>query len=108
RVSAQLIDAKTDTHLWAESYDGPLDDLFAIQSEIAKAIADILRVKLSPSQAKALAGAPTRDTEAYDLFLRGEYQQRQAENSENVDFFDQAETFYRQALERDPSFALAY
>src|SRR5205809_4907288 len=69
RVSAQLIDAKTDTHLWVESYDRPLDDVFAIQSEIAKAIASQLQAKLSPSQANTLAAKPTRDTEAYDLFL---------------------------------------
>jgi TolB-like protein/Flp pilus assembly protein TadD/tRNA A-37 threonylcarbamoyl transferase component Bud32 len=108
RVSAQLIDARTDTHLWVESYDRPLDDVFAIQGEIARAIAGQLQAKLSPSQSTALATAPTRDTEAYDLFLKGEYHERQAESTENVEFFDDAETFYRQALARDPSFALAY
>ena len=108
RVSAQLIDAKTDTHLWAERYDRSLDDIFAIQSEIAKAIAAQLQAKLSPRQASALAVAPTHDTEAYDLFLKGEYEERQAEGTESVDFFDRAETFYRQALAKDPSFALAY
>jgi TolB-like protein/cytochrome c-type biogenesis protein CcmH/NrfG len=108
RVSTQLIDAKTDTHLWAESYDRPLDDVFAIQSDIAKAIAGQLQAKLSRSQSSALATAPTRDTEAYDLFLKGEYEERQAESTENVDFFDRAEIFYRQALARDPNFALAY
>ena len=108
RVSAQLIDAKTDAHLWAERYDRPLDDVFAIQSDIAKAIAGQLQAKLSPSQSRALAAASTRDPEAYDLFLKGEYQERQAESAENRELFDRAETFYRQALERDPSFALAY
>ncbi len=108
RVSAQLIDAKSDTHLWVESYDRPLDDVFAIQADIARAIAGQLQAKLSPSQSNALAAAPTRDTEAYDLFLKGEYEERQAESTENVEFFDRAETFYRQALARDPSFALAY
>jgi tetratricopeptide (TPR) repeat protein len=108
RVSAQLIDAKSDTHSWANSYDRPLDDVFAIQSDIAKAIANELRVKLSPSQATALATAPTHDTEAYDLFLKGEYQERQAESAENKELFDRAETSYRQALARDPNFALAY
>src|SRR5262245_15110917 len=108
RVSAQLIDTKTDTHLWAERYDRSLDDVFAIQSEIAQAIANTLRVKLSPSQASALAAAPTRDPEAYDLFLKGEYQERQAESAENKELFDRAETFYRQAPARDPNFALAY
>ncbi len=108
RVSAQLIDARTDRHLWAESYDRPLNDVFAIQSDIAKAIAGELQAKLSPRQSSALATAPTRGPEAYDLFLKGEYQERQAESAENRELFDRAETFYRQALARDPSFALAY
>src|SRR6266404_5831767 len=108
RVSAQLIDARTDTHLWAERDDRDLADVFAIQSEIAKTIAGQLQAKLSPSQSKALAAAPTRDTEAYDLFLKGEYQERQAESAENGELFDRAEIFYRQAVARDPSFALAY
>jgi len=88
RVSAQLIDAKTDAHLWAERYDRPLDDVFAIQSDIAKAIAGQLQAKLSPSQSRALAAASTRDPEAYDLFLKGEYQERQAESAENRELFD--------------------
>jgi len=108
RVSAQLIDARTDTHLWAQSYDRQLDDVFAIQTGVAKAIAGQLQVKLSPSESTALAVAPTRDPEAYDLFLKGEYQERQAEGAENVELFDRAEAFYRQALARDPNFALAY
>jgi tetratricopeptide (TPR) repeat protein len=108
RVTAQLIDAKTDTHLWVNSYDRPLDDVFAIQTDIAKAIAAQLKAKLSPSQSSALATVPTRDPEAYDLFLKGEYQERQAESAENRELFDRAETFYGQALARDPSFALAY
>ena len=108
RVSAQLIDARTDTHLWAERYDRPLDDVFAIQSDIAKAIAGQLQAKLSPSQASGLAAGPTRDTEAYDLFLKGEYQEHQAENTLNEVLLDRAQTFYRQALARDPGFALVY
>jgi TolB-like protein/Tfp pilus assembly protein PilF/tRNA A-37 threonylcarbamoyl transferase component Bud32 len=108
RVSTQLIDARTDNHLWVNSYDRPIGDVFAIQSEIAKAIASQLQAKLSPSQSSALVATPTRDPEAYDLFLKGEYQERQAESAENRELFDRAETFYRQALARDPSFALAY
>jgi TolB-like protein/Tfp pilus assembly protein PilF/tRNA A-37 threonylcarbamoyl transferase component Bud32 len=108
RVSAQLIDAKTDTHLWAERYDRPVNDVFAIQSEIAKAVASQLQAKLSPREANAVAAAPTSDPEAYDLFLKGEYEERQAEGAENVELFDRAEAFYRQALTRDPNFALAY
>jgi tetratricopeptide (TPR) repeat protein len=107
-VSAQLIDAKTDTHLWAERYDRSLDDVFAIQSDIAKAIAGQLQAKLSPSQASALAAAPTRDTEAYDLFLKGDYEERQAESTYKGEVYDRAATFYQQAVTRDPNFGLAY
>ena len=67
-----------------------------------------MQAKLSPSQSNALAAAPTRDTEAYDLFLKGEYQEHQAENTLNEELLDRAQTFYRQALTRDPGFALAY
>jgi TolB-like protein/Tfp pilus assembly protein PilF len=108
RVNVQLLDARSDTHLWAKSYDRDLKDIFAVQSDVSQEIAEALRTKLSPSQAKALAAAPTRDTEAYDLFLRGEYEERQAESAEDKELFDRAETFYRQALARDPNFALAY
>ena len=70
RVSAQLIDARTDTHLWEERYDRPLDDVFAIQSEIAKAIADQLQAKLSPKEKAAIEERPTSDLAAYDLYLK--------------------------------------
>jgi len=70
RVSAQLIDARTDTHLWAENYHRPLDDVFAIQSEIAKAVADQLQAKLSPAEKTAIEQPPTADLVAYDRYLR--------------------------------------
>jgi len=108
RVSAQLIDARTDVHLWAQTYDRDLADVFAIQSEIAKAIADQLQAKLSPNQSNALGTALTRDTEAYDLFLKGEYEEHLAENALSAESFGRAQMFYRQALARDPNFALAY
>jgi TolB-like protein/Tfp pilus assembly protein PilF len=108
RINVQLLDARSDTHLWAKSYDRNFNDIFAVESDVSQEIADALQAKLSPSQAKALAAAPTHDTEAYDLFLKGEYEERQAESTENREFFDRAETFYRQALARDPNFALAY
>ena len=108
RVNVQLLDARIDTHLWAKSYDRDLKDVFAVESEVAQEIADALQAKLSPSQSSALAAAPTHDTEAYDLFLKGEYQERQAESAYNGELFDRAETFYRQALAQDPNFALAY
>src|SRR5438477_12033808 len=65
RVNAQLIDARTDGHLWAENYDRPLDDVFAIQSEIAKTIANQLQAKLSPTEKAAIEKPPTRDLTAY-------------------------------------------
>jgi TolB-like protein len=108
RVNVQLLDARVDTHLWAKSYDRDLRDVFAVESEIAQEIADALRAKLSPSQSDALARAPTRDTEAYDLFLKGEYEEHQAEGILNGELFDRAQAFYRQALARDGNFALAY
>jgi TolB-like protein/cytochrome c-type biogenesis protein CcmH/NrfG len=108
RVNVQLLDARIDTHLWAKSYDRDLKDVFTVESEVAQEIADTLRAKLSPSQSDALATAPTRDTEAYDLFLKGEYEQHQAESALNADLFDRAQMFYRQALARDSNFALAY
>jgi TolB-like protein len=108
RVNVQLLDARSDTHLWAKSYDRDLKDIFAVESEVAQEISDALQTKLSPSQANALAAAPTRDTEAYDLFLKGEYQERQAESTYKEETYDSAATFYRQALARDPTFSLAY
>src|SRR5204862_290309 len=65
RVSAQLLDARNDVHLWAEHYDRPLDDVFAIQTEIAKAIADQLRAKLSPGEKAAIERPPTADLAAF-------------------------------------------
>src|SRR5438093_4708927 len=72
RVSAQLLDAQKDVHLWAEHYDRPLDDVFAIQSEIAKAIADQLRAKLSPTEKAAIERPPTADLAAFDLYTRAD------------------------------------
>ncbi len=108
RVNVQLIDARADTHLWAKNYDRELKDVFGVQSEVAQQIADALRAKLSPSEATALAVAPTRDPEAYDLFLQGEYEMRQGESAlTSPEPFYRAARFYREALSRDPNFALA-
>src|SRR5437588_1207487 len=108
RVNVQLLDARIDSHLWAKSYDRDLKDVFTVESEVAQEIADALQAKLSPIQSDALATAPTRDREAYDLFLKGEYEKYQAESAVNADLVDRAQLLYRQALARDPNFALAY
>src|SRR4030095_15105121 len=70
RVNVQLVDTRTDGHLWAETYDRDLADVFAIQSEIAKTIADQLQAKLSPSEKGAIGCPPTRDISAFDLYTR--------------------------------------
>src|SRR5204862_5769951 len=71
RVNAQLIDARTDAHLWAQTYDRDLADVFAIQSEIAKAIADQLQAKILPREKVAIEKQPTKDITAYDLYVQG-------------------------------------
>jgi TolB-like protein/Tfp pilus assembly protein PilF len=107
RVNVQLIDARADSHLWAKSYDRDMKDVFAVESEVAQEIADSLQAKLSPAEASTLATAPTKDPAAYDLFLKGEYEERLADSSLKPESFDQAAAWYRQAIARDPNFALA-
>jgi TolB-like protein len=107
RVNVQLIDARANRHLWAKSYDRVLKDVFAVESEISQEIADALQAKLSVSESHALAALGTRDAEAYDLFLRGEYEFHQAGSILASDAYDRADGFYRQALARDPNFAQA-
>src|SRR5437667_3438270 len=107
RVNVRLIDARADTHLWAKSYDRDIKDVLEVESEMSQEIADALQAKLSPSESHALASAGTRDPEAYDLFLRGEYEFHQAENVLASDAYDRADAFYEQALIRDPKFAQA-
>src|SRR5207237_548349 len=105
RVNAQLINARTDAHEWAENYDRPLDDVFAIQSEIAKAIADQLQAKLSPSEKNAIEERPTTDVAAFELYSRAKdlilntgFSAISAQNLlAGIDLL-------KQALARDPSF----
>jgi TolB-like protein len=107
RVNVQLIDARSDAHLWAKSYDRELKDVLSVESEVAEEIAEALKANLSPSESQVLAAARTQNTEAYDLFLRGEYEFHQAESSLEVSAFDRADSFYRQALAQDTNFAEA-
>ncbi len=107
RVNVQLIDARADSHLWAKSYDRDMKDVFAVESEVAQEIADSLEAKLSPAEANTLATAPTKDTVAYDLFLKGEFELRAATTSLRPESFDRAIAWYQQAIARDPIFALA-
>src|SRR6058998_437734 len=107
RVNVQLIDARADSHLWAKTYDRDIKDVFAVESEVAQEIADSLQAKLSPAEANTLATAPTNDTAAYDLFLKGESQEHLAENSLRPESYEQAAVWYQQAIAHDPNFALA-
>jgi len=107
RVNVQLIDAHADTHLWAKSYDRDFKDVLAVESEVSEEIAEALKANLSPSESHVLAAARTHDTEAYDLFLRGQYEFHQGESSLATDALDRADAFYRQALAQDPNFAEA-
>ena len=107
RVNVQLIDARADAHLWAKSYDRDFKDVLSVESEVAAQIADALKANLSPIESHVLAAARTENTEAYDLFLRGQYEFHQAESSLAADAYDRADAFYRQALARDPNFAEA-
>jgi TolB-like protein/cytochrome c-type biogenesis protein CcmH/NrfG len=107
RVNVQLIDARADSHLWAKTYDRDLADVFKIQTEVAQEIADSMKAKLSPAEANTMARAPTKDTEAYDLFLKGEFEQRVAHSNFRSESFDQAARWYKGAIARDPNFALA-
>ena len=106
RVTAQLIDARTDTHQWAERYDRDLADVFAIQSEIAKAIADQLQAKLSPQEKARVEEIPTGNTEAYVFYLRANQIERNPDTL--LEDYKAAEQLYMQAIELDPNFALAH
>src|SRR6266581_4234895 len=109
RVSAQLIDARTDTHIWSEHYHRPLDDVFAIQSEIAKAIADHLQANLSPSEKNAIARPPTSDISAFDLYTRAKnlYLTAFGSSTTKADLL-QVIDLLNQAVARDPAFFDAY
>jgi TolB-like protein/Tfp pilus assembly protein PilF len=106
RVSVQLINAQTDSHLWAESYDQKLTDILGVESEIAKRIAESLQIKLTGREEQALAVKPTNNPEAYDAYLRGLASQTRSRFS--IDTQTKAASFYERAVQLDPNFALAW
>ncbi|MGA8873773.1 MAG: protein kinase, partial [Candidatus Acidiferrales bacterium] len=104
RISAQLVDTHTDFPLWSERFDREMKDVFEVQDEMARKIAEALRVTLSPQELEALADKPTENLQAYDLYLRGKrYARRQTR--QDVEF---ALQMFENAVALDPSFALAY
>lgn len=104
RVNVQLIKAATDDHLWADTFDRQLTDIFGVESEIAKTIAETLRAKLSGSEQNAIAARPTENTDAYQLYLRGRFfwNKRTGQN------LNKAADYFNQAIAADPNYALAY
>ncbi|CAN5637587.1 hypothetical protein BH23GEM3_BH23GEM3_02820 [soil metagenome] len=106
RVQAQLIDAATDEHLWAERYDRDLTDVFAIQSDIAQQIATALQARLTAGERATLAEQPTQNPEAYDFYLQArDYHLRPNITQENL---ETAQRLYERAVALDPDFALAH
>ncbi|HEY2101992.1 MAG TPA: adenylate/guanylate cyclase domain-containing protein [Chthoniobacterales bacterium] len=109
RVSAQLIDARNDAHVWADTYDRDLANVFAIQSEIAKAIAQQLQARLSPPEKAALEEQPTNDLEAHDLYMHAKLlNEASSYDARRREKLLQAVNLLNQAIARDPNFFLAY
>ena len=104
RVNVQLINALTDAHLWADTYDRKLTDIFAVETEIAKAIADTLQAKLTGSEQHVIAARPTESTEAHQLYLKGRY----FWNKRTGDDLKKSIDYFQQAIAVDPNYALAY
>jgi serine/threonine protein kinase/Flp pilus assembly protein TadD len=106
RVNVQLINAATDSHLWADTFDRKLTDIFSAESDIAKAVADQLRAKLTGQEEQVIAGKPTDNPEAYDAYLRGlAYTLKTGNNAANA---LAAQKYLREAVRLDPKFALAW
>jgi TolB-like protein/Tfp pilus assembly protein PilF len=104
RVNVQLINATTDAHLWAETYDRKLIDIFSVETDIAKTIADTLQARLTGSEETAMSKKPTANPEAYELYLKGRFfwnKRTAADLRKSIDYFNQA-------ISKDPGYALAY
>ena len=104
RVNVQLINALTDAHLWADTYDRKLTDIFAVESDIAKTIAETLQAKLTGSEKTAMAKKPTENPEAYELYLKGRFfwnKRTAADLRKSIEYFDEA-------IAKDPGYAQAY
>jgi TolB-like protein len=104
RVTTQLIDVAGDRHLWAQNYDRNIDDVFEVQSDVAKQVADALRVKILSQELERIDKKPTDNIDAYALYLKG----RQIWNKRGLDDMKEAAACFQQSVEKDPSFALGY
>jgi len=104
RVNVQLINAITDAHVWADTYDRKLTDIFAVESEIAKNIAETLQARLSGSEKTSIAKTPTVNPEAYELYLKGRFFWNKRTGTDLRKAID----YFNQAIAKDPNYALAY
>src|SRR5438309_2329007 len=104
RVHVQLIDAENDAHLWAERYDRQLDDIFAVESDIAATIADTLQAKLTGAERRAISAQPTTNIEAHDLYLKGKHHWRNF----YAPGYERVREYFEQAIALDASYAPAY
>jgi eukaryotic-like serine/threonine-protein kinase len=104
RVNVQLIKAANDSHVWADTFDRNLTDIFVVETEIAKAVADSLQAKLTGSEKQAIAAKPTENAEAHELYLKARFFWNKRTSSD----LKTAIQFFNQAIEKDPSYALAY
>ncbi len=104
RIVAQLIDAHNEGHLWAETYDKEMTQIFAVQSDVAKEIASALKAKLSSAEKERIDRRQTESTEAYQLYLKGRFYWNKRRGRD----LEMATDYFKQALEKDPNYALAY
>src|SRR5262249_19754047 len=104
RISVQLIHAQTDSHLWADTYDRKLTDVFLVETDIAKTIADSLKAKLTRSERQAIAVRPTANPEAYELYLKGRF----LWNRRTGPDLRKAIDYFNHAIAKDPNYALAH
>jgi TolB-like protein/Tfp pilus assembly protein PilF len=104
RISVQLIDANRDEHVWSETYDRELQDVFAIQSEISTSVAKALKIRLLPKEKEIIEKIPTKSQEAYTLYLKGRFHFNKLAGKE----FESAIEYFQLAVEQDPSFSLAF
>ena len=101
-----MVNAQTDSHLWAETYDRKLTDIFGVESEIAKGIAESLQAKLTGREEQALAVKPTNNPEAYDAYLRGLAYSQKTQRTPASSLG--AQEYFREAVRLDPKFALSW
>src|SRR5262249_13694503 len=108
RVNVQLVNAQSDSHLWADTFDRKLTDIFGVESDIAKRIAESLQAKLTGREQQALAVKPTNNPEAYEAYLRGLALETRSSFGVDPSLSLKAVAFFEQAVQLDPNFALAW